>query len=68
MTSPYPPVRKQYQIRQVSVANKDVPKTIPHSQVKSANENRSCAEGFKEGEGVEGARTQCYMASFWPTD
>ena len=26
------------------------------------------AEGFKEGVGVEGVRTQCYMASYWPAD
>ena len=26
----------------------------------------TCAEGFKEGEGVVGVRTQWYMASFWP--
>jgi len=30
----------------------------------------SRAEGFKEGGGVHvvGVRTQCYMASYWPTD
>ena len=28
----------------------------------------SCAECFKEGEGVVGVRTQCYMPSYWPTD
>jgi len=27
-----------------------------------------CAEGFKEGEGVVGVHTQCYNASYWPTD
>jgi len=28
----------------------------------------SSAEGFKVGGGVAGVRTQCYMASYWPTD
>ena len=28
----------------------------------------TCAEGFKEGGGVVGVRTQRYMASYWPTD
>jgi len=26
------------------------------------------AQGFKEGAGVVGVRTQCYMASYWPAD
>ena len=26
------------------------------------------AEGFEQGGGVVGVRTQCYLASYWPTD
>jgi len=28
----------------------------------------TCAEGFEQGGGVVGVRTQCYLASYWPTD
>jgi len=36
--------------------------------VSSDLRGESCAEGFKEGGGVVGVRTQCYSASYWPTD
>ena len=34
----------------------------------NSNECGSGAEGFKEGGGVVGVCTQCYVASYCPTD